>query len=452
MSSAGTVSPCVEEAALTGADDRSGTGYVGTRSRSSTAFPWRTNALRVAGVIAGTGLSLLRLPPHVAFDHIWAENGQTFLQQEVDWGTLRSLFTGYQGYAHLVPRLTAAFVSALPMRAWPAALTITACLVTAICALAVYEATVPVIRSRVLRVGLALMVVLVPAAGVESVGSIINVQYVLAFAAMWVAFGQAETRRGCLSAGSFCLMAAGTTPFTGMALLIVGSRWYLERPEGRTRRYQASCAAGLLVGLMYQVVGRLSSGVSRPTAGAALHGYLQALTAVLRGGLLGAGVATDVSMAEVAEAAVIVVCLALVAVRLVQRRSPSSLKVPPLAWFAVSTVAFTVVEYTFRYQGAWGARYVILPSLCVLSALAMAAQAVPRVGLALGLVVLVAALGSFPATSFRDSGPSWAAVLQKAATTCDGQKADSTVTLPIGPSISTIDWHMSLRCGQLRRD
>lgn len=430
--------------------DEGGISGSATASRVSRFdFRRRANAMRVAAVAAGTGITFLRLPVHVAVDHIWAENGQTFMQQETDWGTLRSLFTGYQGYGHLVPRLTAALVSTLPMRLWAGALTIVACLVTSVCALAVYEAARSVIESIPVRVGLAAMVVLVPAARVESVGSVINVQYVLAFAAMWVAFGQPQTRRGCLAAGVFSLVAAGTTPFAGMALLIAGHRWWMARSRGGTADYPTICATGLLIGLVYQANGYLSSAHSRPAAGATLQGYVHTFTDVFQYGLLGSQIGSRLSAFAMVEATIVVVGLGVLAVSLMVRRERSALTVTPMAWFAGSTLAFAGVEYTFRYQGAWGPRYLILPTLCLMSALAIAIQRASRVGTALGIVLLVVVLQSFPASAFRDSGPSWSAELRNAAIVCDGGDASGTVTVPIGPSVPTVEWHMSLRCSEL---
>ena len=39
---------------------------------------------------------------------MWAEDGRVFLGDALGHGSLRSLFRGYNGYSHVVPRLVAA--------------------------------------------------------------------------------------------------------------------------------------------------------------------------------------------------------------------------------------------------------------------------------------------------------------------------------------------------------
>jgi len=73
-------------------------------------------------VLAAAGLSLLRQPGVPAVDSIWAEDGQVFYNQAVQWSFLHSLFTPYNGYFQLVPRVMIESVTLLPVNAAAAAI------------------------------------------------------------------------------------------------------------------------------------------------------------------------------------------------------------------------------------------------------------------------------------------------------------------------------------------
>jgi hypothetical protein len=101
-------------------------------------------------------------------------------------------------------------------------------------------------------------------------------------------------------------------------------------------------------------------------------------------------------------------------------------------------------------QGAT-ARYAVAPALFILFGVAIVADVVSRLNVAraiAGVAALAVALSwvlSFPAASFRDTGPRWAAEYSIAQRACDGrQTVDERVPiLPIG-------WTLTLPCSAIR--
>ncbi|MCS5716608.1 hypothetical protein N1027_00485 [Herbiconiux sp. CPCC 205763] len=145
---------------------------------------WRTVALVAAMVVAGTGLTLLRLPAD-ARNLLWAEDGGIFLTDAFAHPFLQNLFDPYAGYMHLIPRISAQFVSGfVPLRHLGLAMNLCGAAVWSIVALSAFVFT----RGRLwigFRVLLWLLVLLLPLGSHEVATNTANSHWFLTFGLFW---------------------------------------------------------------------------------------------------------------------------------------------------------------------------------------------------------------------------------------------------------------------------
>lgn len=350
------------------------------------AAPW-TPIVAAAALLA---VARIAAAGTATFDRVWAEDGAVFYTDTADGAA--AFGRTYAGYLHTIPRAVASLaVHVAPPTAFGATVLALAVLVTAGCAAAIYTSlaarTGPVPGATV-----ALLLVGVPAAGVESLGNAANLQFFMltalcvavtrpaaaGSAARWAAAGA-----GFLVAAS-CPLAAVAVP---VAVISCGRRGGLRHPLVR------GIAAGLVVQAAAVTWGAASGFVNpqRPTGG------WQASR------LLGVLEQRGLPIAPVAAGAVVGLAAVVAATWVVTR----SCEHRRMVW-ALLVAALLLAVVPVALAGRPGARYELAPTVLVAAAVALWAVRRRRAVLwaVVGVAVVAAAVG-FPAGQSRVAGPSW---------------------------------------------
>lgn len=172
-------------------------------------------SIRLAVVILLISVFILRVPDLLVRPQFWAEDGSIFFREAYCFGP-NSLFNPYQGYYHLVPRLTALLSSYFNQLYAPAIYCGTALFSTAI---VLYL----VLSPRLLlpyKPLLALLIVIIPT-GYEVYGNITNIQWYLAIGLLIIFLMKPSESQSCLILETvFVLLSGLTGPF--ILLLIPG--------------------------------------------------------------------------------------------------------------------------------------------------------------------------------------------------------------------------------------
>jgi hypothetical protein len=217
--------------------------------------------LMVAAVLLGALVLLVRVPrsPFPSWDGIYAEDLKIFLPQALQhpW----HLLVPNNGYIELVPRLIAQFVTYLPLGDAAAAFAIAGALVTAACALFIFQVSAGHVRSPVLRFALALAVVLLPVALIEIADSAVDAPWYMVFALFWAVLWRPRTRTGMAVAASVGFFTAASTTMSVVFAPLVLAR-VIALPRLREQAVTAGWAAGCLLQVPF-VVSNLASVHSR---------------------------------------------------------------------------------------------------------------------------------------------------------------------------------------------
>lgn len=178
--------------------------------------------------VATVAVGWFRLPV-LARDTLWAEDSRLFLQQRVVLGPWASLFQPYDGYQHLVPRvLTDVAAAVAPISDYAHTVTVLALVAVGATAAATYAFTGGLVRTRVVRVVLSFVPVLLPLIPVEALGTFANLHWFALYLAPFALLHRPSTRvRAAWQ--TFALFAIAMTEiqavvFVPLLLLMVRSR------------------------------------------------------------------------------------------------------------------------------------------------------------------------------------------------------------------------------------
>lgn len=362
--------------------------------------------------ITVAALVLLRLVAGgFSFDQVWAEDGPIFLRDAVEHGAY-SLGYLYGGYLHTVPRLLALVGSLLPLHLFDLYTVITGACAVGVLAAFVYTALSHAIGSRTWAAVAAFGMALVPAASVGSLGNLAYLQWWLlpaAFAALLL--GSGISRRISLTASTVILLAALSSP---LALLMAPAA--VVSGVFRTSRMGA-----LVIGLAVQAGAMLFA----PQSGAFLRRRDLDLTAPF--------IAPDVSdlIGPVKAPTVVTVIVGLVvmaATVMLWTKSSSGRRIALAATGSGGALFFVTTAMSNRTAPY----YLAAVALLLLIGVAALGSSVPRatpLAAALGVAI---ALASFPASSYRTSGPNWSEQAIRAQAICE-QYSEATPELAVGP-------------------
>lgn len=406
---------------------------------------WPGAALGVAAVGLGTVVSLWRQPGVGALNTVWAEDGTIFLSDAVRRSTVDALSTSYAGYFHLVPRLLAEVASLAPARWAAAVLAVSAALMTALIALLVYVASAGHLTSRLSRVLVSAVVVVLPLGADDLPNSIANLHWPGLYALFWMLIWVPRGRSGRILAAVVVFLVAASDILTMIFVPLALVR-ALRRPSlGRRDLHGTVLVAALGVGVALQVLGLLVGSSSRalsPDPVRAVTGYVVRAVPSALIGERWLGPDVNARWLALAGLAWVLVAAALIAAGARMTR--------PLWPLAVAALVHSAALYALPVllSGTATPRYAAAPAMLLATALAALLQ--PREGprgraplYALAALCAVVWAVNLRMDNVRALGPGWIEEMRAARAECIATGA-STVSVKVGPV--TADWHPTFPC------
>jgi hypothetical protein len=172
----------------------------------------RRIAIGAGFVLLAALLELLRPGWSASLHTLWAEDGSIFLHGALTKGFGETVLSPYANYLVVVPRLIVEAATVTPLDQAPATISILSALLIGLSGLVVWLATAGHIESPYLRATLAVVTVLVPVSGLESLDSAVYVSWYMLFASFWVLLWRPATTGGATLAGLFVLATALSNP------------------------------------------------------------------------------------------------------------------------------------------------------------------------------------------------------------------------------------------------
>ncbi|PZE89506.1 hypothetical protein [Curtobacterium sp. MCBD17_008] len=203
----------------------------------SRSGPWTASAVVLVGVLAAW-TAWTRLGA-VARGTAWAEDGGLFLRERIAFGPVDTLLRPYAGYLHLGPRSVVDAALLFPVDRYALAVSaICCCLVGAVCA-GVFVLARDAVPSWPLRLVLAAVPVLLPAAPWEVSGTAANLHTFGLFLAPWLFGYRVRTWVGAVALAAVTVLVVGTEAQAVLFLPLLVLSW-LPSPTGSV----APAAAG----------------------------------------------------------------------------------------------------------------------------------------------------------------------------------------------------------------
>ncbi len=418
--------------------------------------------LILAGLVAlGVVLQLLRLGWSAPLHSLWAEDGPVFLQGALHHGFVANLFTPYERYLVVVPRLIAAGAAALPLSGAPVGTSILAAVTVSMSGVVVWAASAGQIGNPYLRAGLACTVVLVPLGDVEAVANPTNVGWFLLFGAFWVLLWRPRSVASAGLGAAFLLLGGLSTVGVLMLAPVAALRLVAARTKADRLilgAFALAAAAQILVELLNSQPVTQSS-----WSNDVWPAYVQR---VVGSGLLGQTLSGDAWTTVGLPIFGALLIAAIAAVAYAAPRAGICAR-----WFVGAAIITSLLLFVVAAYGRglgtellWpagkspeiGARYTIVPGLLLLSAaIVLVDDAWRRSRLeTLSPVVVVAltALAAVVATSFYvgdpavRGSPTWSQALAAAGLKCK-LSHERLGTIAISPP----SWYLKLPCGELAR-
>lgn len=219
-------------------------------------------------------LFLLRIPDILFNPQFWAEDGKIFFREAICLGP-ESLLQTYQGYYHLIPRLTAYIASHAEQLYAPAIYCGTALFLTA---MVLYLVLSPRLMLPCKPL-LALLVVLIPN-GAEVYGNITNVHWYLAIGLLVVfLFKPADAGRTLIFELLFVLVAGLTGPFILLMIPVMALLLWSTRTEPSAHRRIVLLTAAACAVASVQAYALLIHGINEPGISAASLKFIDFVTA-----------------------------------------------------------------------------------------------------------------------------------------------------------------------------
>jgi hypothetical protein len=423
------------------------------RSRATFGLPLRRLTATVGGfaaLAAGTLLHLERQRGVPVWNSLWAEDGQVFLS-----GAVRNFrgtfFAQNGGYVHVVPRLIAGIVAALPVQDAAVAMAVGAAALVALVAGFVYVASSEIVPSRAARLALAAAVLLLPVPGSELLANATNLHFYLLFACFWAFLWQSETGFAVGSRAAVVVATALSDPLSALLLPLA-----IAAPVAR-RSVRALVVSGLFFAALVVQLAVIAGG-ARPERnwGFRLGALPEIFALRVGGGLLVGdrflGDAWDGYGRGFAYGALLLVALV---IALLLRRSDR--RTTAFALIALGYAGlFFCVQLIGRGTGGMdpdlhgfrlnAARYILVPFLLVTSVIVVLAERRPRAWVRRAALLWLAALlaVNYSVTSDRSHGPRWNRELAHARRICSATGA-RTVKVLVAPSPPHV-WFATIPC------
>jgi hypothetical protein len=159
---------------------------------------WRKFLAGVAFVVVGAAVSLARTRGPGALNTIWIEDARVFLDQALHESVMNTITTQWDGYYNVLPRAFTAVAVLFPLRWAPAVMSSFAAMQYALFGLIAYIASGPHLRSRWLRLLIAVPACMIPLGYTEANNDLATVQFVALYGTFWLLLWIPGTRAGRL--------------------------------------------------------------------------------------------------------------------------------------------------------------------------------------------------------------------------------------------------------------
>jgi hypothetical protein len=408
----------------------------------------RPAALASALVVLLAALLLVRQAVVAAWDTIWAEDGFAFLGDALSDNPLAAVVEPHGGYIHPLPRAAAAIAAILPLELAPVVFSVVWALVVALLAAFVYAASGEILHSRALRLALATLTALLPAAGSELLGNTANLHFYLVYGCFWAFIWRSTTTPALAARTAVVAITALSDPLTLLfAPLALWNAW------SRRGRRELVVPASLVVSLAVQLGTTALAGESPERLTRFDAADLPLLFALRIAGslLVGDRFLDDawLSLGRVFAYGALVAVAALLLAGAFRSGRATRLFAGIAAAYAVALFgAFLVGRGSAGMrpgmdEASWhlaGARFTYAPILLLTTALlALLDRHVAYPGrragrLALGATVAIVAVlvvANFDLTSERSLGPAWRPELEAARERCD--EGAHGARIPVAP-------------------
>jgi hypothetical protein len=394
------------------------------------------------------------------WNSLWAEDGRVFLSGAIQ-NFRGTFFEPNGGYIHVVPRVIAGVVAALPVKDAALGMAVGATAVVALIAGFVYVASSEVLESRTARLALAAAVLLVPVPGPELLANTTNLHFYLLFACFWALVWQSETAVAVGSRATVVVATALSDPLSALFLPLA-----IVAPIAR-RSIRALVVSGALLATLVVQFAFIWGG-ARPERnwGFRLGALSDIFSLRVAGGLLVGDRFLGEAWADLGRTfayGALLLVISVIAV-LMLRSDPRT------AAFALMSLSYAGLFFCVQLAGRGtggmdpdlhgarltGARYILLPFLLMTTViLALVDRAhghrsssgwvwVRRAAL-LWLVALLAV--NYSVTSDRSRGPRWDRELTDARTMCATTDRRSARVL-VAPSPPRV-WFATIPCRRI---
>jgi hypothetical protein len=402
-------------------------------------------------------LQFLRAGPEDSIKALFAEDGPVYLKGGLEHGFFDSLTTGYAEYLVVIPRLIGEVATLPPLRYAPEAMNLTAVFLVALSALAVWIGSAGLVRSTYLRALLVALVLVPPAAGLETVVSATNVPWYTSYAVFWLLLWRPETTWGAALGALLILLSGLSSPVYFFFLPLAALRAIAIRD---VRDGLLVAAFGIALTIQLPVTLLSTEPVTDPTwTTNILTTFLQR---VVSGSAIGLELSSDAWTAWgwpflVAITVAVAVVLIALAVRATSGRLFALIAVATaVVMFLVSGYQRSlgdVMVWPLDFSTTLGGRYAMIPALLVASAAIVLAdspgrkpRARPWPAFAVAAVGLLAIVTSFGGDANREM-PSWSGSVRGGAVLCHDRNI-SEVTLFVSPE----GWSMPISCQDLESE
>jgi hypothetical protein len=430
----------------------------------------RRVALGVLAVVVGAGVSLGRIGGPGPFNSIFAEDGDRFLNDALNYGPLHAIFTPFNGYYHIGPRLLAEVASQAPLAWAPAVLSVEAALATSLIALAVYVTSAAHLPSTATRLLVAVPVVAMPVAenaAATATNNVATLQFFALYGAFWMLLWNPRSRLARLVAVGTVAITAGSTLLAAMLVPLALIRLYALR-----RKVDLALVAVLVAGATTHLTALELGLTARPSFMRPLWDPLWVADAYARWALphqlfgyrwSGLPIIAGYHHKYLLGALAWLVLAGILAFALYRHHKAVTDRLTGTdsgwgtsAWkLAAVAAVFNVWLLGFQIMSSGRAeeRYAITPGLLFLVVMAalLRPSGTRRSGVALGgyavLLAVVVAVNYRVPDSGRTTGPAWDAELRVATNECVADPSLREVIIHQNPGGA---WWVRMACGKLR--
>lgn len=417
----------------------------------------------LASLIVGLGsvIAFSRLPEK-AQGTIWAEDGGVFLRDALSGNGWAGIFSPYEGYIHVIPRLGANVVASfVPVGHFAVAMNFLSCVVVALVALMVFHLSKPFAESVLIRLCWASVAILVAPGPLETLANFANVHWYLLWLTPWLLLKPAKNR----GEGLFIFFASMFVSLTEIVSLLFAPLFLYKLLD---RAYWPA-RAGLVLGLICQVATTLSFPRS-PSSGypvnfqSVLEGwFLNSSSALVYGDSISIirNIQTFGPLPIVLAAAPFIVLFLFI----ILKGTPAH-RLLAVVFLAASFGTWAAAQVAnpqpfFDYasfdQAEWDtfflSRYSTVPSMFLLALVPLAAgvattKTQPLSAAILGAFVVLQLVYFFPSGVARVDGPVWKEGVSEARNVCETNVGLESAPIPIAPRGWAAD-RVELPCSSL---